>query len=233
LQNDLTVVRTGVNLVRVVGTNTYTSDTDRPWVFLNNMGRPESSVKVWDGINDVTNYVKVSHLQQPVQLTNAIARPHVIYSGPPSGAAKADFRQFTVLPMVGYPNKRQLEMMMLPVAAVTVDASDDDHFAIGTALKFRRFEIRIDLLARNDTELEKLTDIIRMNMARLPMVDMTDHQLLNGDGTVNTTFDYTDQFSNFARIPRPARSVNFHPDGFLTEKERYRSETIIRAEIVA
>lgn len=232
LQNELVQQRSNVSLVRVAGTNIYTSDSDRPWVFLNEGGRPESSVTVYDGVNDVTNYVKIHHLNQPEIVSGALSRPSVTYSGPPSGAAKASFSQFVVMPMVGYPVEKQLEQVVLPVAAVSVDLSEDDHFALGTALKFRRFTIHVDLLARNKVERDRVTDIIRCNMARIPILDWAQHQLLNGDGTVDSAFDYLTQFKNFARIPTPPRSFILNSETMTTEKERFRTQTSIRIEIV-
>jgi len=144
----------------------------------------------------------------------------------PSGVVTADYKFWPVNVIDAFPDAETFEATDLPLISVDFTDQTASQFAIGNTQQFWSTQYFIDIFANDDGTRLDLMDGIQQYLAkyRIPLIDFSDEMPLSYSGSINTSYNFDDQFSKWL-VPHP----NVKPKGSLlntgstSDKEKYRA----------
>jgi hypothetical protein len=205
--------------------NTFATADRMPWVFLDEFGDVDATtVKVYaGGVLLNANTYAVDYLRGSITFTGA----------PPAGAITADVLVSAAHVVEGYPDDEWLKNNALPVVAWQNTNAAGEAFGIGTVLEDRTFFFTIDIIANNKGERSDLRSDLHHQIIRVEYYDMSGHQPLRGDGSIDVGFDPHSQFLETMKMTRKPRSETINPRVGGLDKERHRALVTFQVERVS
>ena len=172
-----------------------------------------SGVKIYDaGRQLVLSEYRVNYVDSYVELNIT-----------PSGTIKADYQYYTVDVRDAFPTEEEFEAADLPLVCVDLASNTPSDYAIGQILSFWRMDYFIDIFATTDIMRLELMDRLQRHLMKwLPLLDFSLGMPLNYDGTINTGFNWDNQFVKWIKMKgKPIGDLlNF---GDVSPKERFRA----------
>jgi hypothetical protein len=134
-----------------------------------------------------------------------------------------DYRFWPITVLDSFPDDEVFEATDLPMISIEIIEQTDKPYAIGQLSSFWSFFYMIDIFASNDGMRYDLMDRLQKVLASkwIPILSFSEHPL-SYDGTINTQFDWDDQFILWMNDKGATRGSLLN-DGEYTEKEKFRA----------
>jgi hypothetical protein len=141
----------------------------------------------------------------------------------PSGVVTSDYVSYQVKVIDAYPDDEEFEHIDLPMISMDITENNPSSFAVGSSASCWNIPYFIDIFAINDPMRFRIMESLQRALrTSVPLLDFTDNEPLNYDGTINLNFDRDAHFLEFMKVPVKPKGMLVNT-GSTDPKQKYRA----------